>query len=123
METRVHGPRPGGSTFLAQFATKFGVNTQLITSTIGPIELWAFNTTAIDARIRNTLYERIGAVQTRKFLSMMYPRGSAARVVEERMTQYKDATGVVSEEKSNSVIDELIEEIYQLYKKSSVAQV
>lgn len=120
LETRVHGPRPGGATFLAQFATKYGVNTQLITSTIGPVELWAFNTTAIDARIRNSLYEKIGATETRKFLSMMYPTGSAARVVEERMTQYKDKSGMVNEERSNSVIDELIDEIYQLYKKSSV---
>lgn len=122
LETRVHGPRPGGATFLAQFATKYGVNTQLITSTIGPIELWAFNTTAIDARIRNALYEKIGATETRKFLAMMYPTGSAARVVEERMSQFTDKSGIISEEKTNSVIDELIDEIYQLYKKSSVAK-
>lgn len=119
LETRVHGPRPGGATFLAQFATKFGVNTQLITSTIGPIELWAFNTTAIDVQIRNALYEKIGAVPTRQLLAMMYPTGSAARVVEERMTRYKDASGIISEEKSISVIEELIEEIYQFYKKGS----
>lgn len=122
LETRVHGPRPGGATFIAQFATKYGVNTQLITSTIGPIELWAFNTTAIDTRIRNSLYEKIGAVETRKFLAMMYPTGSAARVVEERMGQYTDKSGIVSEEKTNSVIDELIDEIYQLYKKSAVTK-
>lgn len=120
LETRVHGPRPGGATFLAQFATKYGVNTQLITSTIGPIELWAFNTTAIDARIRNALYEKIGAKETRKLLSMLYPSGSAARVVEERMSQYKDTSGMVSEERSNSVLEELIDEIYQLYKKNAV---
>lgn len=122
LETRVHGPRPGGATFIAQFATKFGVNTQLITSTIGPIELWAFNTTAIDARIRNALYEKIGAAESRKFLAMMYPSGSAARVVEERMTQFKDTTGLITEERANSVVDELIDEIYQLYKKSTVAK-
>lgn len=122
LETRVHGPRPGGATFLAQFATKYGVNTQLITSTIGPIELWAFNTTAIDARIRNALYEKIGAKETRKILSMMYPTGSAAKVVEERMTQFKDKSGVISEEKTNSVVEQLIDEIYQLYKKSAVTK-
>lgn len=122
LETRVHGPRPGGATFIAQFATKYGVNTQLLTSTIGPIELWAFNTTAIDARIRNALYEKIGAAESRKFLSMMYPTGSAARIVEERMSQFKDTSGLITEEKSQSVIDELINEIYQLYKKSSVTR-
>jgi intracellular multiplication protein IcmB len=118
LETRVHGPRPGGATFLAQFSTKQGVNTQLITSTIGPIELWAFNTTAEDARIRNSLYEKIGASETRKFLAKMYPSGSAARVVEERMSLLKEKTGLISEDRSQSVIEELINEIYELYKKS-----
>lgn len=119
LETRVHGPRPGGATFIAQFATKYGNNTQLITSTIGPIELWAFNTTAIDARIRNALYEKIGAIETRRLLAMMYPGGSAAKVVEERMTRYQDASGVISEEKTMSVVEELIEEIYTFYKKGA----
>lgn len=119
LETRVHGPRLGGATFLAQFATKLGTNTQLITSTIGPIELWAFNTTAVDARIRNALYEKIGAAETRRLLAMMYPGGSAAKVVEERMTRYKDSSGIVSEEQSASVVEQLIEEIYTFYKKGA----
>ncbi len=118
LETRVHGPRAGGATFLAQFSTKLGVNTQLITSTIGPIELWAFNTTAEDARIRNTLYELIGASEARKFLALMYPSGSAAKVVEERMSQLKESGGLIEEDNDTSVIEELIEEIHQLYKKS-----
>lgn len=42
LETRVHGPRVGGATMLAQFATKEGTNTQLITSTIGPREIMGF---------------------------------------------------------------------------------
>jgi len=121
LETRVHGPRSGGATFLAQFSTKVGVNTQLITSTIGPIELWAFNTTAEDARIRNALYEKIGAKETRKFLSMMYPNGSAARVVEERMNMLKDKDGLISDDRSQSVVEELINEIHDLYKKNSAA--
>ena len=62
LERRVHGPRQEGSTFLAQFATKEGMNTQLITNTIGPMELWAFNTTAEDVRIRNALYEQYNLV-------------------------------------------------------------
>ena len=35
-ETRVHGPREGGATFLAQFATKKGMNTQLLTNNLRP---------------------------------------------------------------------------------------
>lgn len=118
LETRVHGPRAGGATFLAQFATKQGVNTQLITSTIGPIELWAFNTTVVDARIRNALYAKIGATETRKFLAMMYPNGSAADVIEQRMSVLKDQSGIISEEKTQSAVEELINEIYEVYKKN-----
>jgi intracellular multiplication protein IcmB len=122
LENRVHGPRAGGATFLAQFATKSGVNTQLITSTIGPIELWAFNTTAVDARIRNALYEKIGAAETRRFLAMMYPTGSAAKVIEDRMNILKEQSGIISEEKTQSAVEELIEEIFTLYKRNAASK-
>lgn len=118
LENRVHGPRAGGATFLAQFATKAGINTQLITSTIGPIELWAFNTTAEDVRIRNALYEKIGAAQTRRVLAMLYPSGSAAKVVEERLARVKAGGELIDKEKTNSVIDDLIDEILDVYEKN-----
>lgn len=118
LETRVHGPRAGGATFLAQFSTKWGVNTQLITNTIGPIELWAFNTTAEDARIRNALYEKIGAAETRRFLAKLYPNGSAALVVEERMRLLKEKSDLITDTQSASVVEALIEEIYERYKQA-----
>lgn len=117
LSTRVHGPRPEGATFLAQFATKFGTNTQLCTSTLGPIELWAFNTTAEDARIRNELYRRIGASETRKLLAMLYPAGSAAKIIEQRLAGVKEA-GEISEEEKQGVINQLIKEILQVYEGS-----
>lgn len=117
LSTRVHGPRAEGATFLAVFATKSGINSQLITSTIGPIELWAFTTTAEDARIRNALYEKIGAAETRKLLAMLYPHGSAAKAVEERLNQIKEQTGMITDESATSVIQQIIDEIYQTYKK------
>jgi intracellular multiplication protein IcmB len=117
LSNRVHGPRADGATFLAVFSTKQGTNSQLITSTIGPIELWAFTTTADDARIRNALYDKIGAAETRKLLALLYPNGSAAKIVEERMTLIKEKSGIITDEKVVSVIDELINEIYQLHKK------
>jgi intracellular multiplication protein IcmB len=114
---RVHGPRAVGATFLAQFATKLGMNTQLCTSTLGPIELWAFNTTAEDARIRNSLYEKIGAGETRKLLAMLYPSGSAAKVVEQRLAKRKES-GKLGTEEAGSVIEQLIEEIVAIYDKN-----
>ncbi len=73
LKTRVHGPREGGATFLAQFATKSGINTQLLTNTLGPIELWAFSTTAEDARLRNLLYQKIGPTEARRVLANLFP--------------------------------------------------
>lgn len=117
LETRVHGPRTGGATMLAQFATKEGSNTQLITSTIGPIELWAFNTTSIDTKIRNALYKRIGAAPARRVLATIYPAGSAAKVVEDRLAHFKENETFITEEKTNSVIDQIVEEIVEFYHK------
>lgn len=117
LETRVHGPRAGGATMLAQFATKDGTNTQLITSTIGPIELWAFNTTSVDTKIRNALYKRIGANEARKVLATIYPSGSAAKVVEDRLNQAKTTESLITEEKANSIIDEIVEETVAIYHK------
>lgn len=115
LTNRVHGPRPEGGTFLAQFATKLGMNTQLCTSTLGPIELWAFNTTAEDVRIRNALYKRIGPSETRKLLAMLYPSGSAAKIVEQRLAKRKEEGIKIDEGVSMSVIEELIEEIMHVY--------
>lgn len=122
LSTRVHGPRAEGATFLAQFATKLGMNTQLCTATLGPIELWAFNTTAEDARIRNALYKRIGATETRNLLAMLYPTGSAASVVEQRLSQIKAGGKKVSSDDTSSVIEQLIEEIVNVYENTTVAK-
>ena len=90
LRTRVHGPREGGATFLAQFATKDGVNIQLLTNTLGPIELWAFSTTAEDSRVRNELYQRIGPAAARRVLAAMYPTGTIAPIVEKRLAQLQE---------------------------------
>ena len=66
LRTRVHGPRQGGATFLAQFATKEGMQTQLLTNTLGPMELWAFSTTVEDAQLRNQLYKPYWSARGKK---------------------------------------------------------
>ncbi len=112
---RVHGPRAGGGTFLAQFATKEGMHTHLLTNTIGPVELWAFSTTAEDAFVRNELYERIGPRVARQVLAALYPSGSIASVVERRLSDLKD-TGMLKDESSKSVLQDLIKEIIENYR-------
>lgn len=118
LATRVHGPKEGGSTFLAQFATKQGVNTQLLTSTIGPIELWAFSTTAEDAKLRNILYNRLGPVKARHLLARLFPSGSAAKLIEDRLNEAKAEAELIGEISSLGIVDQLAEDILVAYSKN-----
>jgi intracellular multiplication protein IcmB len=111
LRTRVHGPKEGGATFLAQFATKEGVNTQLLTATLGPIELWALNTTAEDVNIRNQLSRRLGPQQARRVLATRFPSGTATQLLEERYAEYKDQGNIIDNSLRSSVIDEIVNEL------------
>ena len=115
---RVHGPREGGATFLAQFATKAGMNTQLLTATLGPIELWAFSTTAEDAKLRQILYSRLGPVKARGVLAQIFPTGTATRWLEARMEKLRTETGAVTSSEAEGVVDELATLILEEYGKN-----
>ncbi|HEV2613408.1 MAG TPA: type IV secretion protein IcmB [Gammaproteobacteria bacterium] len=117
LRTRVHGPREGGGTFLVQYATKEGINLQLVTSTLGPIELWSFSTTVEDALLRNQLYKRIGPKEARRILSTLFPSGSVTKLVEQRLNNMKEKQqGLISETANLSVIDELVDQILTSYR-------
>lgn len=118
LKTRVHGPREGGATFLAQFATKHGINTQLLTNTLGPVELWAFSTTAEDARLRNKLYTKLGPKEARRVLANLFPSGSVKSLIEARLALLKEAQGVIEEGTNLSIADQLLEEILDAYSKN-----
>ena len=118
LKTRVHGPREGGATFLAQFSTKQGMNTQLLTNTLGPIELWAFSTTAEDARLRNKLYIKIGPKEARRLLANLFPSGSVKKIIEERLADLKESAGMIQEDSGLSIADQLLEEILDAYSKN-----
>lgn len=118
LKTRVHGPREGGATFLAQFSTKNGMNTQLLTNTLGPIELWAFSTTAEDARLRNKLYVKLGPKEARRLLANLFPSGSVKSLIESRLALLKETQGMIAEASNLSVADLLMEEILDAYSKN-----
>jgi len=118
LKTRVHGPREGGATFLAQFATKQGMNTQLLTNTLGPIELWAFSTTAEDARLRNKLYTKLGPKEARRVLANLFPSGSVKNLIEARLAVLKESQGMIEEGSNLSIADQLLEEILDAYSKN-----
>ena len=112
LQHSVHGPKKGGGTFLAKFSTKSGWYTMLLTSTLGPIELWAFSTTAEDVAIRNKLYQKIGPKIARKVLAQRYPGGSAASDVEERKEKLRSNGTNIDSDGSNIieiVVNELLE--------------
>jgi intracellular multiplication protein IcmB len=111
LKNHVHGPSRSGATFLAQFATKSGVNTQLLTSTLGPIELWALNTTAEDVNIRNQLYRRLGSRKARRLLAQRFPTGSAVKELEERYINFKQERDFIDEDDKANIFQEFIEEI------------
>ncbi|MDF1645817.1 MAG: type IV secretion protein IcmB [Legionellaceae bacterium] len=117
LRTRVHGPREGGGTFLAQFSTKNGVSVQLLTLTLGPIELWAFSTTAEDAAVRNQLYRHLGPAEARRFLALLFPNGSITKELTERLNNLKEEGGLIEEENKSSAMDDLVEDILATYAK------
>ncbi|MFZ9036198.1 MAG: AAA family ATPase [Francisellaceae bacterium] len=82
LATQVHGPTSMGATFIAQFVTKQGINTQLLTSSVSAVELWAFNTTSEDVHIRELLYKALGPKEARRRLAERFPSGTAVRELE-----------------------------------------
>lgn len=118
LRNRVHGPRQGGATFLAQFATKTGVNVQLLTLTLGPVELWAFSTTAEDAAVRNNLYRHLGPGEARRLLAAMFPNGSVAKELEARLAGMKEQVGLIEDEMKESVVEQLINDILDAYSRN-----
>lgn len=116
LRTRVHGPRQGGATFLAQFSTKTGVSLQLLTLTLGPIELWAFSTTSEDAAVRNQLYRHLGPAEARRFLACLYPSGSVAKEISDRLNLLKQSGGgLIEEEGKLGVVEQLVNDILAAY--------
>lgn len=115
LKNRVHGPREGGATFLAQFATKQGQNTQLLTSTLGPIELWALSTTTEDVNIRDRLYKRIGPREARRILAKLFPTGTATKLLEDRYVEYKEEMGLLDDDAKASIVENVVQEILKEY--------
>ncbi|CAM2831614.1 type IV secretion protein IcmB [Legionella worsleiensis] len=117
LRNRVHGPRLGGATFLAQFATKSGVNVQLLTLTLGPVELWAFSTTSEDATVRNHLYRHLGPTEARRLLAALFPNGSISKELEARLAAMKERVGLIEDDEREGAIDQLVTDILEAYAK------
>ena len=119
LKSRVHGPNESGTTFLAQFATKGGANTQLLTSTLGPIELWALSTSAEDVYVRNALYQKIGPRAARRLLATQFPGGSVMKALEEEYANFKEASGLLDDAGKESVIKQFIDNLLKGHRTDS----
>jgi intracellular multiplication protein IcmB len=106
------GPGPDGVNFLALFKTKLGFVVQMLTNTIGPIELWAFSTTLEDVALRNRLYKRIGTYAARRILAEHFPLGTAIETIEQMRSQSSAAH-------ESTVIEQLANQLAHAYAAKS----
>ena len=119
LKNYVTGPKSSGTTLLAQISTKGKLNTQILTLTLGPIELWSFNTTMEDTILRNSLYQSIGPKSARYVLAKIFPSGSCTSYVAEQLSQDEDdESGLITDEEKTSIIKQLSEKIVTAFKKS-----
>lgn len=81
------GPASDGSgaPVLGIFNTRDGgQHEHILYNTVGPTESWAFSTLREDATLRDRLAEKIGHIEARKRLAVLYPRGTALSAIKER---------------------------------------
>lgn len=115
--TQLNGPGPGGSNFIGVFHTKKASHIALLTLSLSPMELWAYNTTAQDRQIRDALYKAVPVMDALELLADRFPKGSATDEIE-RIVNLRIAQGIGSEEDGDgNVVQHLIEELLDRYAK------
>lgn len=102
------GPSAEGSALLAIHDTSAGRSTQLLTLTLGPIELWAYSTTPEDSAVRNRVTELLGTRDALRALAMAFPSGSARSLVAARELGRRDLIGGVAPDVIGQIADEVV---------------
>ena len=110
MRNQLTGPRSSGGPCMLILGTTDGRYEQHLINTLGPIELWAFSTSAEDVAIRNRLYARLGASQARRLLAANFPGGSARSEIRRRVNQLADQ-GKAEEASVGAVIETVVSEM------------
>lgn len=87
LKNQIKAPRKGGGVFLSKFDTVDGDFVVLASATLGPIEIWAFTTTAADAYVRNGLYKVMRPSDARTVLATQYKGGSVKSEIERMMEE------------------------------------
>jgi len=117
IRNRLTGPRSSGAPALLVLGTTDGRYEQHLINTLGPIELWAFSTSAEDVAIRNRLYTRLGASQARRLLSANFPGGSARSEIRRRVADLADK-GEMEKASVSAVINEMVADMIDSVQKA-----
>lgn len=88
------GPAQDGSgvPFLGVFRVKGGGTlARILKNALGPLELWALNSSPIDSPLRRLLYEEVGGATARAMLAEAFPQGTAENLITLRQKQAGEA--------------------------------
>lgn len=109
----IHGLRkPGreGAGMYISTRTERGDGEMFAFLTLGPVELWAYESNNQNRAVRDGLYERVGVKLALTALAERFPAGSAVDEIERRREQSSEDD---DEAVTKGVIDGLIDEIHE----------
>ncbi len=121
MRFKLTGPKSIGAPALVVIGSTSGRYEQHIYNTLGPIELWAFSTSAEDVAIRNRLYSTLGAARARQMLAMKFPGGSARNEIRRRVLS-DSKEGDSRQAMISAVLEKIVEEMIEESKESQEAE-
>lgn len=107
--------KPG--VLFGMFRTNRGLLSQLLFTKPGSREIWAYNTSAVDMALRNSLYERLGVRNTLGFLAKQFPNGSARLYIED-LRRTMTSTVASDDSMTNTVIEKLESKIQDYLAKN-----
>lgn len=76
------GPNEKGAPMFAMFKTTKGLVSQFLYNSAGPLEVWAYNSSAIDVAVKRAVAKELGTWEALLALADQYPEGTVRRVVE-----------------------------------------
>lgn len=122
MRYKLTGPKAIGAPALIVIGSTSGRYEQHIYNTLGPIELWAFSTSAEDVSIRNRLYSILGAARARQMLATKFPGGSARNEIRRRVLSNSEKGGDSRQAMISGVIEALVDEMVEESKETQAAE-
>ncbi|AJD54393.1 intracellular multiplication protein IcmB [Thalassospira xiamenensis M-5 = DSM 17429] len=122
LHNSLNGPGPMGAPLLmlAQLKNRPEFR-QFLYNKIGPIELWAFNTTMEDRHLRETMSRSVGGQRARSILANRFPKGSAVNLIARMKKDLQAKTANLSSEDASLAAAEILAK--QLIKDSELANV